>query len=183
MSSSPCSEWESICRRAGGRRRYNARRRWAAEMRLFEVARLLNEVEYGRGYQTRIAKLLGVSRGTICRDIARLKRVYWGGRVADERHRAEMRRQRRIRDEDRWLRKLIAVDPDWAARYSGELVPVPETTPDEAPPYATHPTVVSREQPTSHETNSYEIQVPRRLDRPQRRVRSRYFPEPRRRYS
>ena len=116
MSHSPCSEWDAICRRAGGRRRYNQARQWAAEMRLSQVAKLLNEVPHERGYQTRIAKRLGVSRSTVCRDMARLKRTYWGGMRAEERHRAEVRRDQRIRDEDRWLRGLIEVDENKAGR-------------------------------------------------------------------
>jgi DeoR/GlpR family transcriptional regulator of sugar metabolism len=65
--------WDAICRRAGGRRRYNAQRRFNAEMRQLEVAQLIDR--YGlleRGVQKRIADELGVSEATISRDVAHL---------------------------------------------------------------------------------------------------------------
>jgi len=66
-------EWDEICRRAGGRRRYNARRKLIAEMRRFKVAQLVKEYGlYERGVQKRIADELGVSEATISRDIALL---------------------------------------------------------------------------------------------------------------
>ena len=88
---------------AGGRRKYNAERQLAAVLRLVQVAKLMNEVGHERGYQTRIAKRLRVSRATICRDVAQLMRRYWGGKKAEEWHREEVRRNQRVRDEDRWL--------------------------------------------------------------------------------
>jgi hypothetical protein len=54
-----------------GRRRYNAVRQFQAAYRQAEVVRLLRK--YGlftRGTQARIARELGVSRATICRDVA-----------------------------------------------------------------------------------------------------------------
>lgn len=63
--------FDEVCRRAGGRRRYNIRRQRAAFERRATVARLL--VEYGRnkrGTRARIARELGVSEATISRDIA-----------------------------------------------------------------------------------------------------------------
>lgn len=82
-------------------------------MRQAQVAQLLNEIGHGRGYQSRIAKRLGVHRGTVSRDMARLGRVRFGGREADDRHRAEKRRKQRNRAEDKWLRELIEADGTW----------------------------------------------------------------------
>ncbi len=61
----------------------------------------------GREHQSRIATILVVSRSTVCRDMVQLMRRHWGGMKAEERHRAEVRRNQRIRDEDRWLWELI----------------------------------------------------------------------------
>ena len=70
------ASWEEVRRRAGGRRRYNAVRGLRALLRRREVARLLS-VQGGltyRGTQARLARQLGVSRATICRDLAYLMR-------------------------------------------------------------------------------------------------------------
>jgi hypothetical protein len=53
-----------IIKRAGGRRRYNAERKRAQAARRIIVAGLLPDE-----YQADIARLLGVSRSTICRDV------------------------------------------------------------------------------------------------------------------
>ena len=39
--------------------------------------------------------------------MVRLSRRYWGRKEAEERHRVEVRRDQRIRAEDRWLWELI----------------------------------------------------------------------------
>jgi hypothetical protein len=68
--------WDEVCRRAAGRRHYNSVRRFRATMRRGEVARLLR-VQGGltaRGTQATLARQLGVSRSTVCRDIAWLLR-------------------------------------------------------------------------------------------------------------
>jgi len=61
---------ETMRRRAAGRRHYNAVRRFRAAWRRREVARLVLEGGAGWGYQARIARELGVSRATVCRDVA-----------------------------------------------------------------------------------------------------------------
>jgi hypothetical protein len=68
--------WAEVCRRAGGRRAYNRVRRIRAAFRRREVARLLRVqgALFERGTQARLARQLGVSRATICRDIAALSR-------------------------------------------------------------------------------------------------------------
>jgi hypothetical protein len=69
------SSWQSIkpftevCRRAGGRRAYNALRRDLALFRRADVMRLLRKYGHERGVQARIAVLLGVSEATISRDV------------------------------------------------------------------------------------------------------------------
>jgi hypothetical protein len=76
VSNNAWSQWtdaETARRRAGGRRHYNAVRRFRAMFRRLEVARLLSSVIPKRGEQTRIARALGVSRATISRDIAFLR--------------------------------------------------------------------------------------------------------------
>jgi len=71
----PVSDQEAA-RRAGGRRHYNS---WRAHCRLVRWGRLLKL--WGRpgigwwhehGFQTRMARALGVSRSTVCRDLAAL---------------------------------------------------------------------------------------------------------------
>lgn len=56
---------DSIIRRAGGRRRYNAERQRAQAIRRHQVAALLDD-----DFQADIARALNVSRSTICRDAA-----------------------------------------------------------------------------------------------------------------
>ena|SRR5436190_1482621 len=75
--SAPISH-DEVCRRAGGRNRYNAWRRFVAlDRRIFQVAPLLK----GRwflhipGLQAKIAREIGVSESTISRDIQALKRT------------------------------------------------------------------------------------------------------------
>ena len=82
--------FDEVCRRAGGRRRYNAERQRGAEKRRAEVARLL--VKYGRhkrGTRARIARELGVSEATVSRDAAHPAMLcylfLYGGRMKDYR--------------------------------------------------------------------------------------------------
>ncbi len=70
--------FNEVCRRAGGRRRYNLQRQLEARERRKEVGRLLDL--YGnsiRGTQARIARELGVSEATISRDISSLQLKAW----------------------------------------------------------------------------------------------------------
>ena len=68
------TDWETVCRRNAGRRRYNTTRTVRRALRRRQVARLLLKYgkQYGplgRGLQARIARELGVNRSTICRDV------------------------------------------------------------------------------------------------------------------
>ena len=62
--------------RAGGRRAYNAQRRFAAAQRLADLARLLSvQGSNDRGIQAKMARRFGVSRSTMSRDFAALRRL------------------------------------------------------------------------------------------------------------
>lgn len=62
------TDWNSVCARAAGRRRYNSLRRLKQRLRRREVLTLLWTLGSGRGVQARIAQRLDVSPSTICRD-------------------------------------------------------------------------------------------------------------------
>ena len=128
---SECLTWDAVCRRAGGRRKYNRVRQLRAELRLVKVVALLELTGFARGYQSRIARILNVSRGTISRDIARLRRRLWGGKDAEERHRVQERMQRRIRAEERLERDRMAIEA--AAPEAHDDVPA-SPQPDVQPP-------------------------------------------------
>jgi hypothetical protein len=68
------TDWETVCRRNAGRRHYNAVRSLRRALRRREVARLLLEYSQrsgglAHGLQARIARELGVSQGTVSRDV------------------------------------------------------------------------------------------------------------------
>lgn len=70
--------FDQICKRAGGRRRYNHQREIAKDARRKEVERLLDE--YGHkttGVQARIAHELGVSEATVSRDAQSIRVWNW----------------------------------------------------------------------------------------------------------
>ncbi len=71
------TRWDEVCRRASGRRRYNAVRRLHAELRrndLIERARELGTWLTERGFQAAQARRLGVHRSTVCRDVQLITR-------------------------------------------------------------------------------------------------------------
>ncbi len=71
------TRWDEVCRRASGRRRYNAVRRLHAELRrhdLIERARELGTWLTERGFQAAQARRLGVHRSTISRDVKLITR-------------------------------------------------------------------------------------------------------------
>ncbi len=121
---------EALSRRAAGRSRYNRRRQLLAQQRLTQVLRLLGQIGFRHGYQTCIARQLGVHRSTICRDIARLSEPYWGGQKADEQHRADMRMERRIRAEDKAEVERNVPDPSTLEAVEDPRTPNP---PDQSP--------------------------------------------------
>lgn len=68
-------DWDTRCRFAGGRRRYNAERRIRRELRRKQVADLLLKFGWFRGIQTKIARELDVSRSVVSRDVRALLRA------------------------------------------------------------------------------------------------------------
>ena len=68
--------FDEACRRAGGRRRYNAARRLAMHNRRREILRLMKTpVGQGYGAGKRLAQLLGVSVQTISRGMKECERM------------------------------------------------------------------------------------------------------------
>jgi len=75
------TDWDTVCRMASGRRRWNALRRLLADLRRIEVLRFMVELgpDYSplqRGLKARISRALGVSPATISRDV----RAIWAVR-------------------------------------------------------------------------------------------------------
>jgi hypothetical protein len=87
--SSPNSvEWrqpvddQAASKRAGGRRHYNRVRQLRAHLRLGRIVRLLVKLKATGtewGVRSEIARRLGVSRATVCRDMQRITRMDFGG--------------------------------------------------------------------------------------------------------
>ena len=75
-------DWEMICRRAGGRRRYNAIRQRCAEQRRAAMAEVVNPMGVfallNRGLAPALARAFGVSRQTAWRD---LQYILYGGQI------------------------------------------------------------------------------------------------------
>lgn len=69
------TDFDAVCRRAAGRRRYNAKRREEARERYkLVVAAIMPPDGRRRGSQAQLARALGVHRSTICRDVAKWRR-------------------------------------------------------------------------------------------------------------
>jgi hypothetical protein len=71
MTWSSAVAWDVVCRRASGRRRYNAVRRLRARVRRRKIIRMVSGSGAGlqRGDQARLARRLHVSEATISRDL------------------------------------------------------------------------------------------------------------------
>jgi hypothetical protein len=70
------TDFETVCRRAAGRRRYHAKRQAEARKRFKVVLAVTFPPEgHKRGIQSQLARALGVHRSTICRDVAKWKRT------------------------------------------------------------------------------------------------------------
>lgn len=75
MNWSAQTDFDAVCKRAAGRRRYNAERRAEARERYKLVVNTIMPPEgRKRGTQAQLARALGVHRSTICRDVARWRR-------------------------------------------------------------------------------------------------------------
>lgn len=69
------TDFDLVCRRAAGRRRYNAERRAEARKHYKQVIEIVMSPDgRKRGSQAQLARALGVSRSTICRDVAKWRR-------------------------------------------------------------------------------------------------------------
>ena len=67
---------EEAARRAGGRRKYNRVRQAKAFWRRVEISRLMaRRGAFEPGYQAELARKLGVSRSTVCRDMKALAAI------------------------------------------------------------------------------------------------------------
>jgi len=67
--------WDAVCRRAAGRRAYNARRTEAALLRRVEVVGLYRRLGRRHGVQAEVARRLGVSQATVSRDLQALREL------------------------------------------------------------------------------------------------------------
>ena len=81
---------EKVAKRAAGRTHYNRVRQSHAFQRLREVVRLQGLFGFGHGTQAEIARHLGVSRSTICRDFKKINEMFWS--YLAERRRKLMRK-------------------------------------------------------------------------------------------
>jgi predicted DNA-binding transcriptional regulator YafY len=76
MNWSAPTDFALVCKRAAGRRRYNAKRRAEARERYKIVVEAIMPTNgRKRGSQAQLARALGVSRSTICRDVAKWRRL------------------------------------------------------------------------------------------------------------
>ena len=80
------TDLETVRRRSGGRRSYNARRAFLRDHRRVQVARRLRgygpgAAPFGRGLQARIARELDVAPSTICRDVRALVEAWRAARA------------------------------------------------------------------------------------------------------
>lgn len=90
------ADFDSVCRRAAGRRRYNAKRRAEARERYIKVLEVIRPPDgRKRGSQAQLARALGVHRSTICRDVAKWRRFLL---EVMHRHRALMVERDKIDD-------------------------------------------------------------------------------------
>jgi len=77
MTWSARTSWDTVCRRAAGRRRYHSIRRLRATLRQRQIIKLISRKGgMRRGIQAWLARKLGVSEATISRDI--WKRIFGG---------------------------------------------------------------------------------------------------------
>ncbi len=76
MNWSAKTDFDVVCKRAAGRRRYNAKRRAEARERYLQVVEAIMPTNgRKRGSQAQLARALGVHRSTICRDVAKWRRL------------------------------------------------------------------------------------------------------------
>lgn len=70
------TDFDLVCKRAAGRRRYNAQRQAEARERFkIVIATIFPPEGRKRGTQAQLARTLGVHPATICRDVKKWKRT------------------------------------------------------------------------------------------------------------
>jgi hypothetical protein len=74
---SATTNWETVCKRNAGRRRYNGRRTNRKRWRRLQILERLQAEPAAWGFQAALAREFGVSRATICRDLAAVRRFDW----------------------------------------------------------------------------------------------------------
>jgi hypothetical protein len=76
MNWSAPTNFDLVCKRAAGRRRYNAQRQAEARERFkIVIEAILPPESRKRGTQAQLARALGVHPSTICRDVKKWKRT------------------------------------------------------------------------------------------------------------
>ena len=134
-------------------------------LRLTKVIECLRAGLTCYGYQSKIARKLGVSRSTICRDMARLERLHRGGLQADDEYRVRQRIERRIGEEEKtelaWVEsEVIAADVQ-----TTESAPtsVPRSSPVMSGPLLIkHPALAFARQRPGQASAASRIEVPTR---------------------
>lgn len=77
MNWSAQTDFETVCKRAAGRRRYNAERQAEARKRYKQVKDVIWSPDgCKRGTQAELARAFGVHRSTICRDVAKWRKLW-----------------------------------------------------------------------------------------------------------
>jgi hypothetical protein len=104
------TDFDVVCKRAAGRRRYNAERRAEARERYLQVVEAIMPTGgRKRGTQAQLARVLGVHRSTICRDVAKWRRFLL---EVMRRYRALIEAEGSMIDADK-LKKAEAIVSAW----------------------------------------------------------------------
>lgn len=110
MNWSAQTDFDVVCKRAAGRRRYNAKRRAEARERYLQVVEaIMPSGGRKRGTQAQLARVLGVHRSTICRDVAKWRRFLL---EVMRRYRALIEEKDRMVDFDK-IKKAEAIVSAW----------------------------------------------------------------------
>lgn len=110
MSWSAKTDFDVVCKRAAGRRRYNAKRRAEARERYLQVVEAIMPTGgRERGTQAQLARALGVHRSTICRDVAKWRRFLLD---VMRRYRSLIEEKGSIVDADK-IKKVEAIISAW----------------------------------------------------------------------
>lgn len=93
------TDFDVVCKRAAGRRRYNAERQAEANERYKQVKAVIWSPDgRKRGTQAELARAFGVHRSTICRDVAKWRKLW---QDATDRYRSLLAEREAMIDADR----------------------------------------------------------------------------------